>query len=61
MLTALLAALSAPEQDRVASLPGYGEPPSPQYSGYLDAGAAENLEVKDASERTYSRARATLT
>ncbi|EOD14680.1 hypothetical protein EMIHUDRAFT_461557 [Emiliania huxleyi CCMP1516] len=41
MLTALLAALSAPEQDRVASLPGYGEPPSPQFSGYLDAGAAE--------------------
>lgn len=28
--------LAAPEEDRVDSLPLYGKPPTPQYSGYLD-------------------------
>ena len=30
-----------PSEDRVAFLPGYGVPPFPQYSGFLDASAAE--------------------
>lgn len=30
-----------PAEDRVAFLPGYGVPPFPQYSGFLDASAAE--------------------
>ena len=30
-----------PSEDRVAFLPGYGVPPLPQYSGFLDASAAE--------------------
>jgi len=36
-----LRARAAPAADAVTSLPGYGKPPTPQYSGYLDAGAAE--------------------
>ena len=33
---ALLPALAAPQQDRVASLPGWDKPlPSPMYSGFL--------------------------
>lgn len=32
---------AAPAADFVTSLPGYGKPPTPQYSGFLDAGAAE--------------------
>eukprot|EP00392_Amoebophrya_sp_AT5.2_P009990 g10021.t1 len=28
---------AAPEADRIASLPGYGPPPTAQYSGFLDA------------------------
>ena len=32
-----LGLLAAPEADRVESLPLYGPPPTPQYSGYLDA------------------------
>ena len=30
-----------PASDYVAFLPGYGAPPRPQYSGYVDASAAE--------------------
>jgi len=30
-------ASAAPEEDRIASLPSFGVPPTPQYSGYLDA------------------------
>jgi cathepsin A (carboxypeptidase C) len=30
-----------PEADLVTHLPGYGPPPTPQYSGFLDASAAE--------------------
>ena len=30
-----------PSEDRVGFLPGYGVPPFPQYSGFLDASAAE--------------------
>ena len=37
----LPAARAAPLADAVASLPGYGTPPSPQYSGFLDASAAD--------------------
>ena len=33
--------LAAPAADAVASLPGYGVPPTPQYSGFLNASAAE--------------------
>ena len=33
-------ARSAPAEDEVVSLPGYGAPPAPQYSGILDASAA---------------------
>jgi carboxypeptidase C (cathepsin A) len=37
--TALVVALTkaAPLEDRIDNLPGYGPPPTPQYSGYLDA------------------------
>lgn len=35
------AATAAPEADFVPTLPGYGVPPSPQWSGYLDASAEE--------------------
>ena len=31
-----------PVEDLVAHLPGYGAPPAPQYSGFLDASAAAN-------------------
>ena len=42
MLLALLhAAAGAPGADRVGSLPGYGPPPTPMYSGFLNASAAE--------------------
>lgn len=34
-------ATAAPDSDSVPFLPGYGEPPSPQWSGYLDASAEE--------------------
>jgi hypothetical protein len=42
-LASLLSAetLAAPLADAVASLPGYGAPPAPQYSGFLDATAAD--------------------
>ncbi|KAL1511300.1 hypothetical protein AB1Y20_006105 [Prymnesium parvum] len=33
---------AAPSSHRVHNLPDYGAPPSPQYAGFLDAGAAEN-------------------
>lgn len=33
--------LVGPASDRVTHLPGYGPPPHPQWSGFLDAGAAE--------------------
>mmetsp|Transcript_43626 Transcript_43626/g.69227 ORF Transcript_43626/g.69227 Transcript_43626/m.69227 type:complete len:537 (+) Transcript_43626:43-1653(+) len=32
---------AAPADEEVLDLPGYGKPPAPQYSGFLDAGAAE--------------------
>jgi hypothetical protein len=31
------ATTAAPLEDRIENLPGYGSPPTPQYSGYLDA------------------------
>ena len=34
-------AVAAPEADRVKSLPRFGEPPAPQFSGFLDASAVE--------------------
>jgi len=39
----LLASLAraAPSGEAVSNLPGYGPPPAPQYSGFLDAGAVE--------------------
>ena len=50
-----------PAEDRVVHLPGYGAPPAPQYSGFLDASAAEpgtklhywfaQAEVPDAATR----------
>ena len=33
---------AAPTADAVASLPGYGTPPSAQYSGFLNASAVED-------------------
>lgn len=38
---ALQAADAAPESDAVPYLPSWGAPPSPQYSGFLDASAVE--------------------
>ena len=32
----LLAVSAAPEEDRIATLPSFGAPPTAQYSGYLD-------------------------
>ncbi len=50
MLPQLIAAsLSAPSSDVVASLPSYGTPPTPQWSGYLDAGNGTNLHYYLAS------------
>ena len=50
MLTQLIASsLSAPSSDVVASLPSYGTPPTPQWSGYLDAGNGTNLHYYLAS------------
>lgn len=37
----LSAALAAPAADRVSSLPGFGAPPTPHFSGFLNASAAE--------------------
>ena len=34
-------ASAAPAQDAVLSLPEYGAPPTPRYSGFLDASAAD--------------------
>ena len=34
-------ALASPSSDAVASLPGYGKPPTRHFSGFLDASAAE--------------------
>ena len=44
-----IAALGAPTSDVVASLPSYGTPPTPQWSGYLDAGNGTNLHYYLAS------------
>ena len=46
---AVAAALAAPSSDVVASLPSYGTPPTPQWSGYLDAGNGTNLHYYLAS------------
>lgn len=35
-VTNLSVASAAPEEDRISSLPSFGAPPTPQYSGYLD-------------------------
>jgi Serine carboxypeptidase len=36
---------AAPLEDLVADLPGYGRPPTPHFSGYLDATAGCNTKV----------------
>jgi len=41
MLSLLNVPITAPAADAVASLPGYGPPPTPQFSGFLNASAAE--------------------
>lgn len=38
----LLCAHAAPSKEAVSELPGYGKPPTPQWSGFLDASEAEN-------------------
>ena len=38
---AALAMSTASDADSVTSLPLYGKPPAPQWSGFLDASAAE--------------------
>ena len=40
-MTAAVATVATPDADAVLSLPGYGTPPSPQFSGFLNASAAE--------------------
>ena len=40
-LSLLAAASAAPLQDAVPTLPGFGTPPAPQYSGFLDATKAD--------------------
>mmetsp|Transcript_31157 Transcript_31157/g.58456 ORF Transcript_31157/g.58456 Transcript_31157/m.58456 type:complete len:534 (+) Transcript_31157:42-1643(+) len=54
-------AQAAPKDDLVTDLPGYGPPPAPQYSGFLDAGPTEpgtklhywfaSAETPDAAKR----------
>ena len=45
VVVAIVASVTAtgasPDADAVLSLPGYGKPPAPQFSGFLDASAAE--------------------
>jgi serine carboxypeptidase-like clade 1 len=41
MLTLCASTIAAPAADAVSSLPLYGPPPTPQFAGFLDAGAAE--------------------
>jgi serine carboxypeptidase-like clade 1 len=41
MLSLLNVPITAPAADAVASLPGYGPPPTPQFSGFLNASAAK--------------------
>ena len=40
-MIAAVATVATPDADAVLSLPGYGKPPSPQFSGFLNASAAE--------------------
>ena len=40
-MMAAVATVATPDADAVLSLPGYGKPPSPQFSGFLNASAAE--------------------
>eukprot|EP00933_Yihiella_yeosuensis_P020108 TRINITY_DN16213_c0_g1_i2.p1 TRINITY_DN16213_c0_g1~~TRINITY_DN16213_c0_g1_i2.p1 ORF type:complete len:540 (-),score=142.44 TRINITY_DN16213_c0_g1_i2:181-1800(-) len=40
-LVAVPVSLAAPQGDSVLELPGFGRPPAPQYSGFLDASAEE--------------------
>ena len=40
LLPLLGLAAAAPTAERITSLPGYGKPPSPQYSGWLKGGNA---------------------
>ena len=49
MLPQPIAPRPAPSSDVVASLPSYGTPPTPQWSGYLDAGNGTNLHYYLAS------------
>ena len=36
---------AAPLNDLITELPGYGRPPTPQFSGYLDASAGCNIDL----------------
>ena len=38
-MIAAVATVATPDADAVLSLPGYGKPPSPQFSGFLNASA----------------------
>lgn len=41
LLAIVAGGLAAPSTDSVPNVPGYGTPPAPMYSGFLDASAAE--------------------
>ena len=47
-------AAAAPAADRVASLPGFGAPLSPFYSGYLAAGPGQRLFSHKQSLRKFN-------
>ena len=50
MMTTMLTTMTtvvhaAPLNDLIIELPGYGRPPTPQFSGYLDASAGCNIDL----------------
>jgi serine carboxypeptidase-like clade 1 len=48
LVLTVTACFAAPEEDRIDSLPLFGPPPTPHYSGYLDATDGCNTEVNGA-------------
>ena len=45
MLTTVTQVNAAPLNDLIIELPGYGRPPTPQFSGYLDASAGCDVTI----------------
>ena len=45
MMTTMTTVDAAPLNDLIIELPGYGRPPTPQFSGYLDASAGCDVTI----------------